>query len=134
MLDVAEHSATHNVTLKDISKRQAISEKYLWQIVRPLKAAGLIRTILGPGGGYALAREASQITLNDILAPLEGEEAIVPCVQKSSYCIRSHEGVARDVWKELSRKLTEVLQSMSLEDILQKQKNMTDNLAPMYCI
>ena len=56
LLDVALHEDDGVVSLRDISRRQAISQKYLWQVVTPLKAAGLLRAVRGTQGGYALAR------------------------------------------------------------------------------
>ena len=134
MLDLAIHGNGESVKLKDAAKRQAISEKYLWQVVNPLKAAGLITTVRGAGGGYALAKPPSRITLRDILALLEGDCSLVDCVQSPGSCERSAECVAREVWKELDMKLAAAMESITLEDMAEKQRACADNSKLMYSI
>src|ERR1035437_5826122 len=89
MLDLAIHGKEGVVTLKAVARRQQISEKYLWQIVTPLKSAGLIAATVGAKGGYTLARDPAKVTLKDILDPLEGDCVLVKCTKRASACSRS---------------------------------------------
>ena len=66
------------VLLKDIAKKEGMSEKYLSQIIIPLKAAGLVDSFRGAHGGYSLARQPRHITVGDIVFALEGEIDLSP--------------------------------------------------------
>ncbi len=135
MMDLAVHGADgKNVTLGDVAKRQAISQKYLWQIVNPLKQEGLIRAVSGPGGGYALARDPAMITLRDILAALEGDCSLVACTHEPGACPRSCGCASREVWKQVDEKLTSALESITLGDMADKQKAMAHKAVAEYCI
>lgn len=134
MVDLVAHSTEGNVTLKEVAKRQAISEKYLWQIVNPLKAVGLLRAIAGPGGGYTLAKPPSAVTLRDILAVLEGDCTLVACVTTPTVCPRSSACASREVWRELDGKLAEAMQSITLSDMVAKQKALTADAPLEYAI
>ena len=67
LLDVALNQQRGPVALRDISRRQEISQKYLWQVINPLKAAGLINVTRGARGGYVLARSPDKISLREIV-------------------------------------------------------------------
>jgi len=123
MLELAIHYGKGPVALKDIAKRQEISEKYLWQLISPLKIAGLVNSTRGPSGGYTLAKKPSEITLNDIVSVLDGPLCIVDCVKDPSLCKRSANCVTREVWSETSEELSKVLASKTLEDMIKRQKN-----------
>ena len=75
MVDLAQHYAEGPVTLKAIAERQELSAKYLEQLIIPLRAAGLIRSVRGRQGGYLLARKAENISAGQILKVVEGEFA-----------------------------------------------------------
>src|SRR5512136_749477 len=66
--------------LKDLARQEGISEKYLGQIVIPLKASGLLAAQRGAHGGYPLPRPPEAITVRDVLEAIEGAIAPVPCV------------------------------------------------------
>ncbi|MGQ9661918.1 MAG: RrF2 family transcriptional regulator [Kiritimatiellia bacterium] len=134
MMDLADHEKQGNVTLRDVSRRQAISEKYLWQVVNPLKKKGLIRALAGPGGGYAIAREASTITLHDILAVLEGDNGLVVCTHEPTVCPRNNGCAAREIWKQVDERLTNILNSITLADMVDKQRAVAQKSALEYCI
>ena len=135
MMDVAMNGGQgRNVTLKDVAKRQAISQKYLWQIVNPLKREGLIRAASGPGGGYSLAKPLGKITLRDILMVLEGDCSLVVCTHEPGLCPRSSGCAAREVWKEVDGKLAGVLESITLEKMVEKQRALARKSVTEYCI
>jgi Rrf2 family protein len=129
MLDLALHYGDNPVFLKDAAKRQEISEKYLWHLVPPLKNAGLITSVRGAHGGYSLARPPAHITLKEILLAVEGPISFVMCVGDSSACARSETCATRDIWSELSEKFLGILESVTLEDIAEKQKSKYGSLA-----
>ncbi len=126
LMDLARHNSG-NVTLKDISARQDISEKYLWQVVNPLKTAGLIRSASGPHGGYALAKPPESITLREILAVLEGDSNIAPCIQEPSACKRGNACAAHQIWKELDLQIASAMESVTLHQMAEKQRVLTES-------
>lgn len=123
MLDLAQFSYKGPVLLRDISRRQEISEKYLGHLIPPLKNAGLIKSIRGAKGGYILGKRASDIRLSDIVSLLEGPICIVDCVNDPSLCNRSEHCSSRDVWKEISENTLRILSGITLEHMVDRQKN-----------
>lgn len=134
MMDLANHGEQGNVTLREVSRRHSISEKYLWQVANALKKAGLIRAVAGPGGGFALARAPADVTLGDILDVLEGGNSLVPCADESAACPRSNACAAREVWRDVAQKLTDVFASVTLADMVEKQRVIEQRSAKEYCI
>ncbi len=114
MLDLALHYGDGPVLLKDISKRQGISQKYLWNLINPLKTAGFVKSHRGAHSGYILAKEPSEVSLKDIMRVLEGSLCLVDCVESPSVCERSPSCVARDVWCLASENFLQTLESVTL--------------------
>ena len=134
MLDVALRADKGLVHLKDIAERQGISKKYLEQLVARLEADGLLRTVRGAGGGVALVRPPSEVTILDILCTLEGSLAPVECVDRPEVCSRSVNCGARDLWTELGGVMTGFLGSVTLEDLCERQKGREEPAALTYYI
>jgi Rrf2 family protein len=128
MLDLAMYSGGGPVFLKDIASRQNISQKYLWHLIPPLKNAGLITSHRGSHGGYLLAKPAEQITLKDVVSVLEGPMCLVDCVDNPRLCRRSANCISRDIWKEASDKMLEILGSFTLAGMVEKQKSKSRTL------
>lgn len=80
MLDLAMHNTGEAVSIKDISKRQGVSDKYLEQIISVLNKAGYVRSIRGAQGGYMLKKDPKDYTVGMILRLTEGSLAPVSCV------------------------------------------------------
>ncbi len=123
MLDLAMHFGCGPVPLKGIAQRQEISEKYLGNLIVPLKNAGLINSSRGPSGGYLLSRPPKKINLKEVISVLEGPMCLVDCVNDPSVCKRSDKCVARDVWKETTQKMLQVFSRITLERMANKQKH-----------
>lgn len=133
MIDLALHDGEGPVLLKDIARRQGISEKYLWNLISPLKTVGLVRSIRGAHGGYRLAREPAEISLRDIMRVLEGPLCLVDCVENPSCCERSPTCITRDVWCEASQGFLKTLDAMTLEKMVDRHRVKTAG-ATEYCI
>lgn len=118
MIELAQNEASRPLQLKVIAKRQDISIKYLEQLMAVLRSAGLIRSIRGSRGGYVLSRAANQIRLSDILNCLEGPVTTVECVEDSDRCMRAAECAARQVWMKVQQAIDGVLQSITLQDVV----------------
>ena len=122
MLELALNYNTGYTFLKNIAKKEDISEKYLSHLVIPLKASGLIVSSRGAHGGYGLAKDPSLITIKDIVKTLEGSISLVECVKNPSVCKRASGCVTRDVWEILDEKISDTLSSITLKDLLESHK------------
>jgi len=120
MLELAMHNGKGFIPLNDIAQRQEISWKYLWNLIGPLKTAGLIYSSRGSHGGYALAKPIEQITMKDIVNAVEGSLCLVDCVENPLLCKRSKYCVTREVWSEMSGKIQQVLASITLKDMVHR--------------
>ncbi|MEJ2365540.1 MAG: Rrf2 family transcriptional regulator [Deltaproteobacteria bacterium] len=122
MLDLAAHHDKGPTPLREIAKRQDLSVKYLEQLIIPLKAAGLIRSVRGARGGYTLAKKPEKINVGQIIEILEGGMALVDCVQDPNGCERESQCLTRDIWLRMSKRLMDELSSLSLRDVLDGRK------------
>ncbi|MFH1783143.1 MAG: Rrf2 family transcriptional regulator [Candidatus Omnitrophota bacterium] len=113
MLQLALNDGNGPFFLKDIARKQEISEKYLSQIIIPLKAKGLVNSIRGAKGGYTLARDMEKITMKDIVEPLEGKFLI-----SDSGTNRSVRCVSRNLWTKLGKAISDTLSSVTLKDLV----------------
>jgi Rrf2 family protein len=102
----------------EIAEAEGISPKYLEGIVALLKAAELVQSQRGKGGGYALNRPAAEISVQEIIRALEGDVSLVACVEKASCCAKSGSCVSRKFWNGLTLVIDEYLRGQSLADIV----------------
>ena len=122
LLDLAEHRDAGFISLKEISERQEISKKYLEQIVPLLRQSNILKTTKGFQGGYMLAKNPDQYTVGDILRITEGGLAPVACLDGETVdCQRSGICATLPVWQGLYRVITEYLDNITLQDILNQQ-------------
>lgn len=123
MLDLATYNTGEPVSLKDISKRQEISEKYLEQIIAILNRAGYVRSIRGAKGGYTLTREPKDITVGMILRETEGDLAPVACVSDTAReeCNRTSACVTYRIYKQLNDAINGVIDHITVADMLEWQ-------------
>ena len=134
MLDLALHYGEGPILLRDIAKRQQISERYLEHLIVALKVGGLVNSTRGARGGFALAKAPSQIRLSEIIQIVEGSIAPVECVDDPEICPRADHCVTRDVWAEMKQAMTGVLESTTLADLAQRQREKEKSKAVMYYI
>ena len=118
ILELAQSGKKGPLQLKIIAQRQDISVKYLEQLMVVLKAAGFVRSVRGSKGGYVLAKAPEQIALSDVLHCLEGTVTTVECVENKDYCARAADCAARDLWVKVQNAIEDVLQSMTLQDLV----------------
>lgn len=121
ILELAGNQGKGPLQVKAIAQHQDISVKYLEQLMAILKSAGFIRGIRGSRGGYILARLPEQIKLGDVFTALEGPSAVaVECLENESYCARTADCVTRQVWAELQEAIETTLQSITLQDLVDR--------------
>jgi Rrf2 family protein len=127
MLELALHYGEGPILLKDIAERQGISEKYLWQLINPLKTTGLIHSQRGAHGGYVLGKAPEAISLKSILRILEGSLCLVDCVDNPELCERSPSCISRDIWGEASKGMQQTLEDTTLAAMVERQKEKLKN-------
>ena len=121
MYDLAMHHTGDWIALKDISRRQEISVKYLEQIVSALNKAGFVKSVRGPAGGYSLKRKPEEYTVGMILRLTEGSLAPVDCVEDGTDCGRADQCVTVLLWKKLNDAINGVVDNITLADLVDWQ-------------
>src|SRR5512145_1272958 len=129
MIRLAEPAERGNspvmMQIKDISQREQISPKFLEQILLTLKNAGLLHSKMGVGGGYYLARPASEITLGQIFRVLDGPVAPIKCVSQMAYepcgCPDEQTCGLRLVMSDVRNAIADILDNTSLADVTKRQ-------------
>ena len=124
MLNLALHynEGKEAVVLKNISKEEDLSIRYLEQIIIPLKINKLVKSVRGAGGGYTLARDPSQINLCEVIEVLEGSCSLVDCVEDPDSCERMTECATYEIWKEASDLLQKYFESKTLQNLVEITK------------
>ncbi len=134
LLELALHYREGPVRLKDIAQSQQISLQYLEHLITPLVTAGIIRSTRGARGGVWLAKSPQQIKLSEVIGLLEGSIAPAECVNNPEICTRSELCVTRDIWGELKKAMNGVLESTTLQDLVERQKRKGRSEEVMYYI
>ena len=122
MVDIGEHYGKGPVSLRELSKRQSVSMKYMEQIIALLKASGLIRSARGARGGYVLAKEPREISLHDIVQAVEGSRSLVDCLDDETLCDRAKECVTYEIWHDVQRAVYKILDSTTLADMVNRHR------------
>ncbi len=120
ILELALEYGKSPLQIKAIAEREDISNKYLEQLIAMLKAAGLVRSIRGPRGGYLLAKPPEEIQLKDVFLTLEGPMVSAECLQHPEYCARCTDCATRKIWHELQDAIFGVLESVTLADLVEQ--------------
>lgn len=119
LLDLAEHRNGEFIPMKEVAGRQGISLKYIERLMPALKAAGLVESVHGIGGGYRLTREPEEYTLWEILVLAEGDLAPVACLQPDApVCQRADECRTLGVWQGFYDLTRDYFSRITLADLL----------------
>jgi Rrf2 family protein len=127
MIDLATRYGEGPVLLREIAKRQEISEKYLSNLINPLKATGLLEATRGVHGGYVLGKPPNEISMKEIVQAVEGTMCLVDCVEKPAACSRVPLCISHELWKEAAEGINRVLEKYTLADMVVRQNAMSDN-------
>ncbi|MBI2868835.1 MAG: Rrf2 family transcriptional regulator [Chloroflexi bacterium] len=134
MLDLALQPGEAPVQLKDVAARQHISLHYLEHLITPLIGAGIVRSIRGARGGVQLGRQPSEIKMSEIVRLLEGSITPAECLSDAESCPRISQCAVRDVWTEMKKAIDGVLDSMTLQDLADRQKSKEQREGVMYYV
>jgi len=118
MADLARRQGERAVCLADIAERQEISLSYLEQLFARLRRSGLVVSARGPGGGYRLARDASEVNIAEVVLAVDEPLHATRCRGTSAGCmLKGEKCLTHDLWDEMGRKIHEYLESVSLADV-----------------
>ncbi|MCR5398726.1 MAG: Rrf2 family transcriptional regulator [Lachnospiraceae bacterium] len=121
MIDLGQYSTGEPVKVKDIAKRQDISDKYLEQIISLLNKAGLVKSIRGARGGYTLNMPTEKYTAGMILEAVEGDMSVIDDQgERTSENIT--DTVCMRLWDKLDESVRAVLDNVTLADMLEWQE------------
>ena len=134
LLELASRRGNRPVRLKEIAKSQQLSLNYIEHLIGPLVTAGMVKTVRGISGGVQLSRNAAEIKVSEVIALYEGSNAPVECVDNPKVCSRSGQCVTRDIWCELKQAADKVLNSRTLQDLIEMQELKQKNAKSMYYI
>jgi len=128
LLDLAEHSGSGFISLKEIAQRQNISKQYLEQIVSLLNTSNILRTNRGKQGGYMLAKQPSECTVREVLRITEGTLAPVTCLEeKVNMCEKAAYCKTLPMWTGLQKVIDDYLGSVTLQDMVEQCQEGVDN-------
>jgi Rrf2 family cysteine metabolism transcriptional repressor len=122
MYELAVRQQGDPVPLSEIAAGQEISEAYLEQLMAKLRRAGLIKSVRGAQGGYLLAKAPHEITVGDILRPLEGTVGPTECAAQASACTGTSCCAVRTVWARIKAGFDAVVDGITLQDVVEAGK------------
>jgi Rrf2 family protein len=129
MLVLAENHGRGVTLMKEVSRLEGISEKYLGQIIIPLRSSGLVASQRGSHGGYHLARPPGQITVRDVVEAIEGRIVADPDADKPEAAQRPVSAVTARVWKKLGRDMEDSLSAFTLAELVRQAREMHEPAA-----
>lgn len=121
MIDLAEHCNGEYIPMKDVVKRQQVSQKYVERIMTMLSKANFVEAVQGKGGGYRLNRSPDEYIVGDILRLTEGSLAPVACLDcDAEECERADQCRTLPMWKELNNRITDFFDGITIADLMKK--------------
>ena len=127
LVELAHHYGQGPVQSAEIAARQEVPEPYLDQLLTTLRRAGFIRSVRGPQGGHALISEPHEVKLSEVMVALEGSLAPLACVDDPNACTKEGGCVQREVWERVRDATLEILESVSIADLAEKERQYSHN-------
>lgn len=126
LIDLAINIDSEAISIKAISERQNISERYLEQIFSLLRKAGIIVGRKGAQGGYVLGKNINELTILEILKVLEGDSIFIDINDKEENEVE--EFINKNLWREINSKIENYFSSITLEDLVDEYRKSKDNI------
>ena len=128
LVDLATHVGETPIRASDVADRQGIPLNYLEQLLGMLKRCGVVTSVRGPRGGFGLARDAADVTVEEILVCMEGEMLPHKCVahdcpegvERATVC------AVRTVWQTVAQAVSSALGGLTLKDLADRQRALED--------
>ena len=134
LVELADVQRESPVLLDSIAKKQGISRKYLDAIFARLKAAGIVSSSRGAGGGFRITRAPASITVADVFQGLEGSLCLVDCESEDSHCGQFQHCPTTEMWAELSSLMTDYLGSITIQKLVERKREKAERSSMMYYI
>lgn len=131
MVDIGMRHGTGPVTLAEISGRQKISLSYLEQLFGKLRRRNIVDSVRGPGGGYCIARDMSQLTVADIILAVDEPIDATQCAGKEN-CKDEEKCLTHDLWMNLNARIFDYLESVTLRQLVDNQRARDAGIAPVH--
>ena len=131
MIDVAMHSTGAPVTLAGVSDRQKISLSYLEQLFGKLRRRALVDSVRGPGGGYRLAQDMTQISVADIILAVDETLDSTQCGGREN-CRDENKCITHNLWANLNQHIFSYLGAVTLKQLVDEQKPRQNGVAQMH--
>jgi Rrf2 family protein len=133
---LAREHGTGPVLIASISASETIPHKFLELILLDLKRKGILQSKKGKGGGYALSRPPSMISVGEVIRALDGPLALLPCVSQTAYrrceeCVDELTCSIRQVMKDVHVATAGILDGTSLADLLARGHRMIESGQPV---
>lgn len=125
LLELAMHEGDTPFRTTLLSENTGITVQFIEQIIRPLKKAGLIKSVRGAAGGHILDKDPAKITLGEIVRVMEGDINIANCLDCETKCERSTDCRTRSVWERASRAMEQELDSITLAELMHSPDDLT---------
>ena len=126
LIDLAINIDSENVSIKTISERQNISERYLEQIFSLLRKGGIIVGRRGAQGGYILGKNPSELTISEILKVLEGENIFIDINEEEENELENF--INKNLWKDINCLISKYFSAITLEDLVNEYKKSKDTI------
>ena len=121
MLDLALHEHGDPIALADIAERQGISLSYLEQLFARLRRQGLVTSCRGPGGGYRLGRDATDIAVADVICAVDEPVDATRCGGLEN-CQGEERCLTHDLWQDLSQQIHRFLSDIDLAKLVERRR------------
>jgi Rrf2 family iron-sulfur cluster assembly transcriptional regulator len=122
IVDIGQNGEGRTISLAEIAQRQDISQEYLEQLFVKLRKAGLVQSARGPGGGYRLARDASDIVIYDVIAAVDEPMKMTRCEGDAvDGCVRGARCSTHDLWSSIGRQVNTFLANVTLDDVVNRR-------------
>jgi Rrf2 family iron-sulfur cluster assembly transcriptional regulator len=131
MIDLGMRHGSGPVTLAEISARQKISLSYLEQLFGKLRRHRLVESVRGPGGGYCLAKDMSEMTVADIILAVDEPIDATQCGGKEN-CRDEQKCLTHDLWATLNQRIFDYLESVTLRQLVESQKEKQSGVTHMH--
>jgi Rrf2 family iron-sulfur cluster assembly transcriptional regulator len=123
LVDIAKHGSGNPISLAEIAERQVISLSYLEQLFAKLRAADLVRSVRGPGGGYLLSHGAGGTRISDVILAVDEPIRATRCMPGAPTGCSGNKTrcLTHDLWEELGNQIHLYLSSVTLADVCENR-------------
>ena len=123
LVDLAIHAKEgYSVRSADTSRRAAIPQAYLAQLLHSLRKSGFVISTRGPSGGHSLALPADEIRLSSVVDSLDSSENLVQCFDNLGFCVHVPACAQREVWKNVEDAVFGILDSITIGTLAERTK------------